>query len=198
MMQAMKEKPFGFAESSHPRDRIANFDVLHYDLNLGVETAQGVIGGVATVTFTAKVDGLSHLVLDATELQIDDVRNGAGQALRFAYSSPLLDVILATPLAKGEQGIVAIRYIAARSQNFFVAGPDATNPEHMLPMSEGIVNGETLRGPRSASTLSCDSYVYMPPIPDPTITPTRSPSSFVMSRPESVTACFAATKPKWV
>jgi hypothetical protein len=25
----------------------------------------------------------------------------------------------------------------------------ATRPEHMLPMSDGIVNGDTLRGPRS-------------------------------------------------
>ena len=30
----------------------------------------------------------------------------------------------------------------------------ATSPEHMLPISEGMVNGETLRGPRSARTFS--------------------------------------------
>ena len=49
----------------------------------------------------------------------------------------------------------------------------------MLPISDGIVNGETFRGPRSAITLSCVSKVYIPPMPEPIITPTRSPSSFV-------------------
>ncbi len=74
----------------------------------------------------------------------------------------------------------------------------ATSPAHMLPISDGIVKGETLRGPRSARTRSWFSKVYMPPIPEPMMTPTRSPSSFAMSRPESATACFAATNPKWV
>jgi hypothetical protein len=35
-------------------------------------------------------------------------------------------------------------------------------------------------------------------MPEPMMTPTLSPSSLAMSIPESATACFAATKPKWV
>jgi hypothetical protein len=68
----------------------------------------------------------------------------------------------------------------------------------MLPMSEGIVNGETLRGPRSASTFECwVSKVYIPPMPEPMITPTRSVlPGHVQAR--IATACFAATKPKCV
>lgn len=124
-------EPQGELESSHPRDRIANFDVNHYDLTIGIEPVHGVIGGVARVTFTARIDGLKDIVLDATDLEIDDVKGSDGSALRFANVSPLLSISLAAPLAKGEQGVVAIRYVAERSQNFFVAGPDATNPEHM-------------------------------------------------------------------
>ena len=58
----------------------------------------------------------------------------------------------------------AARAVLTGDGDFFVAGgvesmtrapySMATSPEHMLPISDGIVNGDTFRGPRASSTLS--------------------------------------------
>lgn len=117
-------------ETESGRDRIANFDVEHYDLTLAIEPVSGVIGGVAKVQFVSKIDGLSQIVLDAVDLAVDDVTDGSS-TLEATTARSLLAIRLARPLAKGDHGYVAIRYTALRSQNFFVAGPDATNPGHM-------------------------------------------------------------------
>src|SRR5688500_8340324 len=60
--------PASELEAGHPRDRIAPFDVEHYDLTIGVEPVGGVIGGVAKITFKALTDGLRTVTLDATQL----------------------------------------------------------------------------------------------------------------------------------
>ncbi len=61
-------------------------------------------------------------------------------------------------------------------------------PEAMLMISMGMKNGETRSGPLLRRTLCVSRSVLIPPMPDPTRTPNRVPSTFERSSPESSTA----------
>lgn len=71
-------------------------------------------------------------------------------------------------------------------------------PEAVLPSRPGIVNGETRRGPFSASLAASASNVPIPPKAEPTITPIRERSQLASSIPACVTAMRAAATAKWV
>ncbi len=69
-----------------------------------------------------------------------------------------------------------------------------TCPEAMLAIIMGIKKGLTPATPRLSKTLCCCSRVSMPPIPDPTHTPTRCRSTIEKSSAASRTACLAAAQ----
>ena len=71
-------------------------------------------------------------------------------------------------------------------------------PGARLMMMAGMKNGLTLRTPRSMRVLWVSSMVARPPIPEPTMTPTRSGSSFAKSMPASFTAMSAAASANWM
>ena len=66
------------------------------------------------------------------------------------------------------------------------------NPDAMLPINIGMVNGETRPGPRSFSSSVCSVVVSNPPIPEPMMTPISSQFSLLRSRPESSKAWWPA------
>ncbi len=61
-------------------------------------------------------------------------------------------------------------------------------------ISIGMVCGETRRGPDASSTSSWASRVSAPPMPEPTLTPSRSGSSPESARPASDQAWWAAIR----
>ena len=61
----------------------------------------------------------------------------------------------------------------------------------MLTMSIGMKKGDTRSGPFSSSTSWLSSSVVMPPMPEPTSTPKRVPSTLPVSGPASSTAIAA-------
>ena len=65
-------------------------------------------------------------------------------------------------------------------------------PLAMLEIIIGIVKGETRFGPLVRQTSCSRSSVPRPPMPLPTITPTRRESTAETSRPLSAIAIFAA------
>ncbi len=60
-----------------------------------------------------------------------------------------------------------------------------TWPAARLMIADGMKNGEILRGPPSSNALCSRSMVVNPPMPDAMNTPTRGPSSRVITKPES-------------
>jgi hypothetical protein len=74
----------------------------------------------------------------------------------------------------------------------------AISPGAMLEINMGIRNGDTRFMPFSRITLCSASMVWRPPMPEPTIAPQRSGSSFEKSIPESATAIFVAAMANWV
>lgn len=116
----------------HPRDRPANIDVLHYDLDLMADPVTGVLQGVSTVTFRALVKGLSYVVLDALDMQIAEVRDLAGRPLEHVYDGELVTIELAESLPGNSVAGVSIRYRALAAQELNLTHPDVTDGERMV------------------------------------------------------------------
>ena len=70
-----------------------------------------------------------------------------------------------------------------------------TWPETMLTIEPGTKNGEIRRGPRFVYSAWFSSIIGRPPMPEPTITPTRSGSTVSAVRPASRTAWAEAAMP---
>ena len=69
-------------------------------------------------------------------------------------------------------------------------------PEIMLMMLEGTKKGDTLRTlPVCSSVRTVSSMVPMPPIPEPTCTPTSAALASVISKPDWPRASSAAATP---
>src|SRR3982074_800494 len=71
-------------------------------------------------------------------------------------------------------------------------------PPTRLTMMEGMKNGLTRRWPFCTAVGSVSSSAARPPMPEPTITPTRSPSGLSVGRPASFRARSVAARPNWM
>jgi aminopeptidase N len=116
----------------HPRDRPANIDVLHYDLDLTADPVTGVLQGISTVTFRGLVNGLSYVVLDALDMQIVEVRDLAGRPLEHTYDGELVTIELAESLPGNSLAGVSVRYRALAAQELNLTHPDVTDSERMV------------------------------------------------------------------
>ena len=70
-----------------------------------------------------------------------------------------------------------------------------SRPAIMLMMLPGMKNGEMRRGPFCLSSSCIASISGIPPMPEPKLTPTRSPFSGVTCTPASRQACRPAAMP---
>src|SRR5882672_3070581 len=71
-------------------------------------------------------------------------------------------------------------------------------PPTRLTMIEGMKNGLTRRCPFATAVRCVSSSVPRPPMPEPTITPHRSPSGLSAGRPASLSASPVAARPNWM
>jgi len=96
-----------------PDPRQAEFDVIHYLLNLQVDPNWGWIAGKVGVIFQVQDTPLTELVLD-----LRDELTCAGVNIRYPYqanldfsrTSDLLVIDLATPIAAGGYGYIEVQY----------------------------------------------------------------------------------------
>ena len=102
-------------------------------------------------------------------------------------------ISVASPMqwAPVAQAVTTVRF-GPRRPNMMLTWPLA-----MFAISMGMKNGLTLSGPRSSNVLCWASSVYMPPMPEPTITPMRSAFSGVTSSFASSSASLEAAMAKW-
>src|SRR5436305_4950449 len=71
-------------------------------------------------------------------------------------------------------------------------------PPARLTMIEGMKNGLTRRCPFCTAVRCVSSSVASPPMPEPTITPVRSPSGLSVGSRASLSASSVAARPNWM
>lgn len=98
----------GIGDPYYPTYGNGGYDVSHYDLRLKYQPATDELEGTATLLATA-TQGLTRFNLDFA-LDVSEVRVN-GRVAKFATSGEQeLEITPATPLAKGQQATVVVRY----------------------------------------------------------------------------------------
>jgi aminopeptidase N len=113
-----------------PPDRYDGaWDVLHYDVELGLGESEAWIAGRAALRVRAARGGAGEIGLDLTGLAVDSVTVD-GAAVEWEHASGRLVVALPEPLPQGGEARVEVRYRGV---------PD-----------DGLILGENVHGQRSA------------------------------------------------
>ena len=110
-----------------PRDR--TFLLQHLRLEVRVDDEAKTVAGVATHRLAPINDGLRDVVLDAEDLTIKGVTEGAGKALEWDHRGTDLSVRLPRPKKAGEPFELRIRYEAKPRKGLFFMGPDKAYPK---------------------------------------------------------------------
>jgi aminopeptidase N len=87
----------------------ASLDVLHYDAEIEPNLSEQTIAGVVSIEFKSLSNNLSEIVLDAQELQVEEVSE-KGSALKFEAKEGRLFIQLSSVMNVGEARVLTIRY----------------------------------------------------------------------------------------
>jgi aminopeptidase N len=118
-----------------------SFDVLHYDITLGIDFDNQLINGDTRVLSVSETAALSSITLDLRSLAVDSVWCDE-QPAAFAYVSPILTVELGQTCAPGDSFEVRVLYHGHPANEgpggfggFYFAG----NPLMAFQMGVGLV-----------------------------------------------------------
>lgn len=90
--------------------RSDSIDITHTDLRIDVSHfAQRVLYGHSTISYQARVNGVSYIRLDLLGLTVDSVKR-AGSSLAFTHNDTVISIVLPGALAQGQIDSVAIFY----------------------------------------------------------------------------------------
>ena len=119
-------KPFD-GKLNHVRTLPADFDHLRLALSFDWEDER--VDGTATHRFRSVRDDFKMLTLDAVNLKIESVTDGAGADLTYRSFDDRVEIDLAKPLARGEKGTVEIRYSCHPEKGIYFVNPIKGYPE---------------------------------------------------------------------
>jgi len=125
-------RPFALpgAVARYARDKTVK--VKHVRLDVALDFEKRRIDGTATTTLAALMGGLGAVTLDALELEIRSVIDGAGRALAYSHDGEKLAITFAAPLAEGEEAVLAIAYGGAPRRGLYFVTPEPAYPEKQL------------------------------------------------------------------
>lgn len=90
--------------------RSDSIDITHIDLKIDVSRfTQKVLYGAATVSYQARISGVSYIRLDLLGLTVDSVRR-ATTSLPFSHNDTLISITLPAALATGQRDSVTVFY----------------------------------------------------------------------------------------
>ena len=114
------------ARAEHPEDRAAarTVDALSYVLQLDLDPAERALSGTATVTLAAR-EALAEVRLDAQDLTVGAVRDGAGAPLQHRTERGQVVVELGAPAAAGAVLTLAVDYSARPQRGLVFVGEPA-------------------------------------------------------------------------
>ena len=88
-----------------------SYQVEHYDVHLTPDLAAKRVAGEVTIRLASRIERLDAVELDAGDLEITSVKEGA-TARYFERKNKSLIVVLPTPAYKGDRRTLTIRYTA--------------------------------------------------------------------------------------
>lgn len=114
-----------------PRNRPVDIDITHYSLKLHVDPRNGEIKGRATLTFKSKTKNRDKIILDAYDMQIQNIFDNSNTELPFSNDGEVITITLPTKLIQNQSYAVTIHYSAKRAQSFFITTAGPANPNRM-------------------------------------------------------------------
>lgn len=103
-------------------------DVTHLRLELSVDMAAHAIDALARLDLNASYGPFDSIVLDAIDLEIEDVTDGSGRLLEYSYLDHKLEVRFRRKVERSAQ--VSIRYRKENPvQGLYFWGPTAEDPK---------------------------------------------------------------------
>ena len=114
-------------------------DLVHVALDLEVDLAQQAIEGSVTHTLRGLRDGTREVLLHAVGLEILGLDDGAGEELEWQLEEPLLRVAWSTPLARGEERSLRVRYRAKPEKGLYFV---ETSKDAAQPMPQAWSQGQ--------------------------------------------------------
>ena len=105
------------------------FRTARVRLELDLDLQDRRLAGAATLHMEARRDGLTVLVLDAAELNIDSVAVDGKELDTFHHDGEKLAINLARGVKRGRTVIVTVRYHARPRRGMYFVGPDADHPD---------------------------------------------------------------------
>ncbi|GIK31322.1 MAG: aminopeptidase [Armatimonadetes bacterium] len=122
-------------------ERSRSYDALHYRIVLRLDLDRKTFEGETTVSFSALLDDLETIVLDAEEFRVSKVLADWGESLHFEQTSTELRVHLREPLRRGETRSftcfysgtdpkVGLKFVEASARNPQIAFSDSF-PNHV-------------------------------------------------------------------
>jgi aminopeptidase N len=113
------------------RDR--DFDQLHLLLYVKPDIRAGTVEGEAALSFASLVSKLSVLRLHSKETKVLSVTDGEGRQLAFESGEEVLRITLASPMARGAEGKVVVRYRSKPTRGLYFHAPTKDHP--FVPLS---------------------------------------------------------------
>ena len=85
-----------------PRNRPVDIDITHYSLKLHVDPRNGEIKGRATLTFKSKTKNRNKIILDAYDMQIQNIFDNSNTELPFSNDGEVITITLPTKLIQNQ------------------------------------------------------------------------------------------------
>lgn len=112
-------------------DLYHGYDVGSYDLSMEFDPVNGTLAGLNVIQFTATVDLLGTLILDAVDMDIQHVVWRDGSTLLTTYDQKQLKITLPYPMPKGSTATIAVKFSSQRPQNLRTASADPSRRDRL-------------------------------------------------------------------
>jgi aminopeptidase N len=109
--------------------RPRSVDMEHYEVYLAIDHRAGHVRGDAELHMTVLGEPVSQVVLDAVELDVTEVRDGAGAGLSFRQDLERLVVELGEPVEPGQELSLQIAWSAFPRNGLYFEGPSRSDPD---------------------------------------------------------------------
>ncbi len=112
-------------------DLYHSFDVHSYNLTMEFNPVKGSLAGINIIQFSPVVDQLGTVILDAVDMDVQQVLWSDGSTLLTTYDQKQLKITLPFPLAKGAIATISVKFSSLRPQTLRTAAADTSRKDRV-------------------------------------------------------------------